>query len=449
MKKKLQKAILFFLPVLIAVSCIIWCVQNNLTGKSKQRVLEVALFDGGLGVEFWSKIIEEFEETHPQIKVNAVSDSQIGDVIRNQIASGNPPDFVDLSDPNLSDLLPELIKDNGLSDISDVFETPAYGQDTPLKNVLEPGLLDSRKFAPYGDGKIYIAPKYYGPAGLVYNKKLFEENDWELPKTWDEFFNLGEAASEDGIALFAYPGIYPYYLETFLLSSFANHAGKESIDDIFAYKEGAFSTPAVTAVAEQFEQLGSSGYVLEESASMNYKQAQTEMINGNVLFVPTGIWVETEMYDVAGPGFEYGMIPGLSMEENEDRFVFNNVGQLFIPKGAGNLEDAKEFLRFFYSEFGMNTFAEYGNAVEPIRNGIELVKDKISPSQYEMFHLFETHTSITPDFHPQFLNSKMDVYELIYGENGAGGVLSGKLTAAQWIEKVEKGFAQINLEKGR
>ena len=45
--------------------------------------------------------------------------------------------------------------------------------------------------------------------GLVYNKTLFEENGWETPVTWDDFFELGDKAKEKGIALFTYQGIYP------------------------------------------------------------------------------------------------------------------------------------------------------------------------------------------------------------------------------------------------
>ena len=79
----------------------------------------------------------------------------------------------------------------------------------PLKDQVIDGLLDSAKCSPYGDGKIYIAPFDASPMGLVYNKTLFEENGWETPVTWDDFFELGDKAKEKGIALFTYQGIYP------------------------------------------------------------------------------------------------------------------------------------------------------------------------------------------------------------------------------------------------
>jgi N-acetylglucosamine transport system substrate-binding protein len=91
------------------------------TEKSgEQQVLEVALFEGGLGKQFWEEIISEFEETHPDIKVNATINPKVGEMIRPKIVAGNPPDFVDLSDTDPSGVLPSLIKDRQLVDITDV-----------------------------------------------------------------------------------------------------------------------------------------------------------------------------------------------------------------------------------------------------------------------------------------------------------------------------------------
>ena len=63
--------------------------------------------------------------------------------------------------------------------------------------------------------------------GLVYNKTLFEENGWETPVTWDDFFELGEKAKEKGIALFTYQGIYPGYLESMLWPALACHRHRQ------------------------------------------------------------------------------------------------------------------------------------------------------------------------------------------------------------------------------
>ena len=91
-------------------------------------------------------------------------------------------------------------------DLSDVFEEGGIDDDTPLKDQVIDGLLDSAKCSPYGDGKIYIAPFDASPMGLVYNKTLFEENGWEVPTTYDELKELCGKIQDAGITPWFMPG---------------------------------------------------------------------------------------------------------------------------------------------------------------------------------------------------------------------------------------------------
>ena len=76
------------------------------------------------------------------------------------------------------------------------------------------------------------------PTGLIYDKNLFEKNGWEVPVTWDQFFELGDKAKEQGIALFTYQGIYPNYLANILLPSIESAVGEEGFKKITSYQEG-------------------------------------------------------------------------------------------------------------------------------------------------------------------------------------------------------------------
>lgn len=176
--------------------------------------LNIAVFEGGYGSEYWDEIIKRFEAAYPGVTVNMQISPKIGDIIRPQIVAGNVPDFISMNDNDSTGLISSMVKEHALMDLSDVFEEGGIDDDTPLKDQVIDGLLDSAKCSPYGDGKIYIAPFDASPMGLVYNKTLFEENGWETPVTWDDFFELGEKAKEKGIALFTYQGIYPGYLES-------------------------------------------------------------------------------------------------------------------------------------------------------------------------------------------------------------------------------------------
>ena len=141
--------------------------------------LNIAVFEGGYGSEYWDEIIKRFEAAYPGVTVNMQISPKIGDIIRPQIVAGNVPDFISMNDNDSTGLISSMVKEHALMDLSDVFEEGGIDDDTPLKDQVIDGLLDSAKCSPYGDGKIYIAPFDASPMGLVYNKTLFEENGWE------------------------------------------------------------------------------------------------------------------------------------------------------------------------------------------------------------------------------------------------------------------------------
>ncbi|MEI3101847.1 MAG: hypothetical protein V8T45_08845 [Oscillospiraceae bacterium] len=75
--------------------------------------------------------------------------------------------------------------------------------------------------SPDGDGNTYLAPMFYSPCGLFYNAGLFAEKGWEVPTTWDEMWQLGDKAMEDGdLHLFTYPttGYFDAFLSSLMYS---------------------------------------------------------------------------------------------------------------------------------------------------------------------------------------------------------------------------------------
>ncbi len=417
------------------------------SGEEKKSVIDIAIFEGGLGGEYWNEMMEAYQEENPHVEFNVTMSPKVGEIIRPRVVAGDVPDFLVMTDGDQSGLLVSLIKDKALLDISDVFEEKAYNQDILLREYIADGFLESKKYRPYEDGKLYLAPADSGPRGLIYNRTLFEEKGWEVPETWDEFFALGDVAKEEGRALITYQGIYPTYLENFLLPAMANAAGIDQLDKFFNYEEGSFSHPDVLRVLEQFEKIANEGYLLEGTLALNHTQSQTEMMLGKALFIPNGPWMENEMKDSPREeGFEFGIMPAPVFNKGDMRYIYSNYGQYSIPAGAKNPEQAKDFLRFLYTEESAQSLAKYSNAVMAIEGGREITKGIITEGVYNMFEAFEYATPIFPDYTNVPAGSKVSVKETIYG-NGATKVMAGEITSIEWAEIVEKMFAEIRDER--
>ena len=453
----MKKFTRIFLSSLLAMAMLLSCSLSafaaegeNPADKFENKELNIAIFEGGYGPTFWNDVVALFEEAYPGVKVNMQISPVVGDIVRPQIVSGNVPDFLSMNDNDQSGVVASMIKEQALLDISDVFDLPAYGKDIPLRDMLVHGILTTAKCAPYGDGKVYLAPFNTSPLGLIYNKTLFETNGWELPVTWDDFFALGDKAKEQGIALFTYQGIYPSYLESIVYPAIASHVGVEGLQKVMSFEEGSFNNPEVLAVLENIAKIGAEGYLMEGTVALNHTQSQTDMMMDKALFITNGLWMEGEMQDAPRTeGFVFGMTPAPILSADESRYILDSVEQFSIPADAKNPELAKEFLRFLYSDEPVRLFGEHANGVMAVQGAIELVKDYVSEGTYSMFSVYED-SNATPlvtgwDALPQ--GSKVAINDEFFAP--ISDLMNGTLTAQEWAEGVEGLFAQIREDAAR
>lgn len=434
----LALAMMLFAPLALCAS------PSSETTSSADQVLDIAVFGGGYGDEYWYEIVELFEESHPGVTVNMQISPTIGQIITPQIAAGNWPDFMCCNGNDTQGLITTMKREHAIADITDVFDGPSY--DNPSVTVREQmmnGLLDSRKYAPYGDGRIYFAPFNCGPTGLVYNKTLFEKNGWSLPKTWDEFYALGDEAAKQGISLFTYPGIYPYYWEHMLFAAVAAHCGVDAVNAMMSYEEGSWDNPVVREVLEAFVKAGQ-GYILPGSEALNHTQSQSELMMDHALFISTGNWVASEMADAPRTeGFEFAMAPAPTVSDDESSFIRNDGDTFIIPAEAKDQDLAKEFLRFLYSEESVKLFAEKSNGVYALADALEMVEGIVSDEVYQMYSVNNDPSVSTV---VAVLDAVPDGCNVIPNDeiwNPVPDVLSGRMTIDQWVDQIEAAYAEI------
>ena len=418
----------------------------NPADKFENKELSIAIFEGGYGQDYWNEIVAAFEAAYPGVTVNMQISPTIGDIIRPQIISGEYPDFISINDNDQTGVLLSLINEHALLDLTDFFNEAGLESDTPLKDLVNDGILETTKCSPYGDGKVYIAPFNSSPMGLVYNKTLFEEHNWELPETWDDFFALGDLAKAEGIALFTYQGIYPGYMESVLWPAIASAAGIDTLTEIANYTEGSFSSPEVLKVLENIQKISTGGYLLEGTVGLNHTQSQTEMMMNKALFIPNGNWMEGEMADAPrADGFEFGLTCAPVLDDGETRYVMSSVEQFEIPANAKNPELAKEFLRFLYTEDSVKLFAEKANGIYALKKANEMVKGIVSDGVYNMNDIYQEGTFMVFGWDAMPDTSKVVIADSVF--NVASDVMNGDMTAEQWRDGIEAAFEEIAASK--
>lgn len=389
--------------------------------------LQVAVFEGGYGRAYWDAVAEEFEAANPGVTVVIQANPQIGDVIRPNILAGNPPDFIYLPSSNNSGVTTAMIKDKALADISDVMET--------VKDKIIPGFLDSQALKPYGDDKIYLAPMYYSTMGLWYNKGYFTQNDLDIPVTWEEFFALGDKAKELGRSLFTYQGLVPTYLESMIIPAIASASGSETMNACFNYDEAAWKNENVKSVLGNIAKIGLDGYLMDGTVSLDHTQAQSQWLLGKALFHPNGSWVEGEMADAPKEdGFEYGFTAPPVLAADGDKYVYTAVEEMYIPAKAKNIEMAKKFLAFQYTDKAIELNAQNAKGIPPVIGAAKLIEGISSPAVYESYAIFEKGYKPYIGNFATVADTELIPKDELY--NPIGDVMSGKLSVDDWVGRM-------------
>lgn len=331
------------------------------------QVLKVAAVETAYGAKMWQDVCAAFGQANPGVAVELTIDKKLEDVITPDMKAGNYPDVILRAVGSASGLTETFIKDNNLVDLTDVLDMTVPGEEVTVGDKILPGFIGNSVTDPYGDGRTYLMPMFYGPCGLFYDAGLFKAKGWELPTTWDEMWELGDKAKAEGIALFTYPT--PGYMETFFYSLIYQNMGNDMFQKALRYEEGIWDTQEAK---KSFEIMGRLLSYTEPTTPANandndFLKNQQLILDDKALFMPNGNWVIGEMSEAPrAEGFEWGFMALPAVTEGGERASSAFFEQAWMPKGAVSQELGKRFMAYLYSDEAADIFAEEGGAVQPI-----------------------------------------------------------------------------------
>ncbi len=332
--------------------------------------ITVAAIETAYGSEVWQKVAAAFEE-ETGVKVNLITDKNLEDVISASMQGGEYPDVIHLATGREAQLTEQFIKDQAIADITDVLSMTVPGEDKLVSEKISGGFTETSLTNPYGDGKTYLAPMFYSPCGLFYNAKLFEAKGWTVPATWDEMWELGEKAKAEGIALFTYPTTG--YFDAFMYALTYSVGGAEFFDAITTYEEGAWESENGQKLLEILDKLADYTHASTpaQANDQDFTKNQLMVMEDKALFMPNGTWIVGEMaaaQETLTNDFGWGMTALPAVAEGGAGYSYCWFEQAWIPAGAANVDTAKVFVSFLYSDVACEIFASAG-AIQPV-NGI-------------------------------------------------------------------------------
>ncbi|GAB3953280.1 N-acetylglucosamine/diacetylchitobiose ABC transporter substrate-binding protein [Streptomyces sparsus] len=349
--------------------------KDNPFGVNKGNALDVVVFKGGFGDEY-AKQWESVYAKKWDAEVSHLGTQEITGKLQPRFNAGNPPDLVDNSGAQ-SIKLDVLHKQGQLTDLTQLLDAPSV--DDPAKKVrdtLIPGTAEKGFFG----GRMHALNYVYTVWGLWYSGKLFEDNGWTAPETWDDFLSVMQEAKKKGIGGLAHQGKHPYYMNVVIMDLIAKTGGLDSMKAIDNLDPKAFvGNDAAERAIEAVYQIVDKDLLMPGTNGLDHVESQTKWNEGKALFIPSGSWLENEQLKATPEDFEMTFLPVPVLDGSVMPFhaLRAGAGEPFIvPAKAKNPFGGLEFMRQMLSKEWSTSFAKEVSSLSivdgAVNDGVQL-----------------------------------------------------------------------------
>lgn len=192
----------------------------------------------------------------------------------------------------------------GMPDVVNIWGQPSFLDEVVAAGVLEP--LNQEDYADYEfvegslngftyDGKLYGLPRNTDVAVFYYNQKMFEDNGWEVPKTYDDLIALADKINAAGIIPVAMDGGDGWPMAVYLSDLLYKIAGDDYASIVSnAVATGDFTAPEMQQATQLLKDAADAGLFQTGYDSQDYATAMNLFTNGQAAMFYMGSW-ETAM----------------------------------------------------------------------------------------------------------------------------------------------------------
>ena len=367
MKKKIKLAMIGMTAVLFGLTA---CGnKQEATSKGGKTTIRFASWDTADDVDAQQKLVDKFNEEHPDIQVVLEAyGSDFDTKISASMGSGDAPDVMYM------------------------WNYPAYHEGLePLDSYIEKEGEEYKKnfystlwnYNSY-DGQIYGLPVGFTTHCVYYNKDLFEKAGVEEPKdgwTWEDLEEkakkINEATGVKGFSFSMKPDPYDY--EMYLWSNGTAYCDKEG------KMEGYINSDKALETYKMFQDMAKDGYAVatEKSGSDEFESGQTAM------FV-YGAWA-VKKYTEAGVNFGLAKLPSFGTEKSASILSSSGVA---IAKSSKNKEAAWEFVKYWTDE--ENNKSRIGTEFPVLVSVVESEKILDKPEYAPFYAMLDQSGEYTP-----------------------------------------------------
>ncbi|MDO4648049.1 MAG: extracellular solute-binding protein [Eubacteriales bacterium] len=243
------------------------------------------------GTQTLKALSDKYCEEHPEVKVEieVVAQTDLPSKLSVLAASNALPDlFIEADTAQANTLISqgmvksidEFIKENGLEDM--------------LSESVHDGLINLQGTSDVEE--LYVLPTEQNIEGFWYNKKMFEENGWEVPETMEQFMAICADAKEKGIQALSVDGVDKFYFSRLWGGYVTSKLGTDALIKANA-GELSWSDDAFLEAYQWVQDLNTNGYMGAGVTTIDSATMNAMFLSGNAAMEYNGSWFASNMND--------------------------------------------------------------------------------------------------------------------------------------------------------
>ncbi|MFS0634897.1 extracellular solute-binding protein [Mesobacillus foraminis] len=425
----MKKLLILAIVSILSLSIIAGCSSSKSNTASEKDVVELRFFHRWPNQpkkQYFEKAVKEFEEQHPNIKIKteAVLNDSYKEKIRVVLGSSNPPDvFFSWS----GEFAYNFARSGQSLDLTDYVKEDTEWSDEFIQSQFKPFTLD---------GKIYGIPWSTDGKAFFYNKKIFDELDLEVPKTWSDLLAASDKIKEAGYTPIGFGSKAPWTISHYIGSLNQLMVPQDVINEDYDRKnpEGDFSHPGYVKALEKFMEL--EPYFNKGVNSVDHEYSRELFKSGKAAI---GFFQLAEI-GLIEPTLKENLgvfnIPGIEGGEGNPNSITGAPEGIMISSKTKHPKEAMEFVKFLTSkEKGIEQLTEVSeySAVKGTTN-----EENASKLQQEAIDLIanaeETYL---------WFDTAVDIKIVDAYLNGTQQMLDGKKTPEQVMKDVQKAVKDV------
>lgn len=377
----------------------------------------------------FKSLIAQYMEENPNVVINmdCILNDQYKEKIRMVVSTDEVPDVFSSWSGTFAQ---EMIASGNVLPLNDV-----YAADPEWAGKIAAASVAGFTF----DGVTYGAPWSQDGKVFFYNKTIFEENNLEVPTTWNEFIAVLDKLRAAG---YEYP-VAEGLADSWAVLHYLGTINQRMVDPELLAKDynaatGEFTDPSYVAALEKWQQLTT--YMGEVATAIDHETARnTLFITGEapIMYLQ---FAEIAHVEKAMPeGFEYGFFNFPAFEEGKgDPKALTGAPEGFmVSNKAANVDECVKFVKWLVSaQNGRRLTNECGD-LSSVQGAITL-ETALVPSQVEALEVIAEASELAPWFD----NACDPAIYVVYGQGGQS-IATGDATPASVMKEVQEAAATL------